>query len=122
MSEKTNDELSQGTQADKDELKERGRQQVKEYIKELGDMSDIYAPYKEKDSGDIADDTFAAIYTAMSGTPEEKAARKAQKQEEKEQRKEARAEFKEEEKEAAEERKEEREERKEEREEKKAQQ
>lgn len=53
------------------EIKKNGWEAVKEYIHELNDQSNLYAPYKELDIDDISDDVAAKIYTAVNKGKEE---------------------------------------------------
>lgn len=48
------------------DIKKDGWNAVREYIHELNDQSNIYAPYKELNIDDISDDVAAKIYTVMN--------------------------------------------------------
>lgn len=49
-----------------EEIKKNGWEAVREYIHELNDQSNLYAPYKELNIDDVADDVAAKIYTAVN--------------------------------------------------------
>ena len=48
------------------ELKKNAREVIKAEIAEDGDLSYLYAPYKELNTDDIADDIVAKIFTAYN--------------------------------------------------------
>lgn len=48
------------------EIKKNGWEAVREYIHELNDQSNLYAPYKELNVDDVADDVAAKIYAAYN--------------------------------------------------------